>query len=259
MMQLYLKYAAIILKGQMQDKASFFFGALGQALASLSSFFAVYFIFYRFKTVKGFSFSEVLLCFSISLISFSFAECFARGFDRFAVFISDGTFDRMLVRPRNAVFQVAASTMEFSRIGRFIEAAIVFVYALSTSGIPFSAGRIAALIMMFTGSCALFSGMFVLYAALCFFTLEGLEFINIFTDGAREFGEYPLAVYGKRVLKFCTFVIPYALVQYYPFLYVTGRSSCAWYILLPLAGIVFLLPCYVFWRFGMRHYVSTGS
>jgi len=258
-MQLYMKYAAVILKGRMQDKGSFFFGALGQTLASLSSFFAVYFIFYRFKTVKGFSFSEVLLCFSLSLISFSFAECFARGFDRFSVLISDGTFDRMLVRPRSTVFQVAASSMEFSRIGRFLEAAAILIYAVKTSGIHFTAARISALIMMFIGSSALFTGMFVIYASLCFFTLEGLEFINIFTDGAREFGAYPLAVYGKRVLRFCTFVVPYALVQYYPFLYVTGRSSCAWYTLLPLSGLVFLLPCYVFWLTGLRHYVSTGS
>ena len=259
MMRLYLKYLAITVKGHMQYNASFLFSVLGQALASLSSFFAVYFLFYRFKTVKGFTFSEVLLCFSISLISFSFAECFARGFDRFSVFISDGTFDRMLVRPKSTVFQVAASTMEFSRLGRFLEAVVVLVYAAATCGIHFTGGKILALIMMFIDSTALFAGMFVIYASLCFFTLQGLEFINIFTDGAREFGEYPLAIYGKRVLQFCTFIVPYALVQYYPFLYVTGRSNSVWYIFLPLAGIAFLLPCYAFWRIGVRHYVSTGS
>lgn len=258
-MKLFFKYMAVSIKSRMQDKVSFFFGALGQFLASLTSFIAVFFLFYRFKTVKGFTFSEVLLCFSIALISFSLAECFARGFDQFSAFISDGTFDRMLVRPRSTVFQVLSQTMEFSRIGRLVEAAVVLVYALHTSTIHFTAGRVFTFIYMIAGSTALFSGMFVIYASLCFFTLDGLEFINIFTDGAREFGQYPLAVYGKRVLQFCTFVVPYALVQYYPFLYVTGRSSCPLYGLLPSAGILFLLPCYILWRFGLHHYVSTGS
>ena len=51
-------------------------------------------------------------------------------------------------------------------------------------------------------------------AGISFFTIEGLEFMNIFTDGSREFGKYPLSVYGKGVLKFMTYVIPFALVQY---------------------------------------------
>ena len=55
-----------------------------------------------------------------------------------------------------------------------------------------------------------------LYAALSFFTLEGLEFMNCFTDGAREHGAYPLDVYGEGLLKFTTYVIPYALFQYFP-------------------------------------------
>lgn len=65
----------------------------------------------------------------------------------------------------------------------------------------------------------------MVYAALCFFTLEGLEFMNVFTDGAREFGKYPIAVYGKKALLFTTFIIPYALIQYYPLMYLIGRET----------------------------------
>jgi ABC-2 type transport system permease protein len=28
---------------------------------------------------------------------------------------------------------------------------------------------------------------------------------------------------------------------------------------LPLAGLLFVIPCRLFWRFGVRHYKSTGS
>ena len=71
---------------------------------------------------------------------------------------------------------------------------------------------------MLVGGVGLFSGLFMIYAALSFFTLEGLEFMNLFTDGAREYGKYPFGVYGKRMLQITTFVIPCALVQYYPLL-----------------------------------------
>nr|MDD6336463.1 ABC-2 family transporter protein [bacterium] len=91
------------------------------------------------------------------------------------------------------------------------------------------------------------------------FTTEGLEVFNILTDGGREFGQYPLSIYGKGVLKFFTFIVPLALVQYYPFLYLIGQSTNPVYPLLPLAGAVFILPCYGIWRIGLRHYRSTGS
>jgi len=112
---------------------------------------------------------------------------------------------------------------------------------------------------MIVGGIAVFSGLFILYAGISFFTIEGLEFMNIFTDGSREFGKYPLSIYGEGILKFYTFVIPIALFQYYPFLYLIGKSSNVWYMFLPLAGFVFIVPCYMFFRFGLRKYKSTGS
>ena len=83
--------------------------------------------------------------------------------------------------------------------------------------------------------------------------------MNIFTDGAREFGKYPLSIYGEGILRFFTYVIPIALFQYYPFLYLVGRSDHTGLIFLPLLGFVFLLPCYCFFRFGLKKYKSTGS
>ena len=105
----------------------------------------------------------------------------------------------------------------------------------------------------------LFFGLFVVYAAFSFFTVEGLEFMNIFTDGGREHGRLPYSVYGENVLRFLTFVIPLALVQYYPLLYLLEREESMFYAFTPVLALIFLLPCYGFFRFGLRHYKSTGS
>ena len=112
--------------------------------------------------------------------------------------------------------------------------------------------------MLISGT-AVFCGLFLIYAALCFFTLEGLEFINIFTDGAREFGKYPVGIYGKRMLQFCTFVIPYALIQYYPLLYILDRRQGVRWIFFPLLAMLFLIPCYLLWKLGVKKYQSSGS
>ena len=258
-MKLYFKYMGMILKTQMQYKASFIMTTIGQFLISFTTFIGMYFMLSRFNSVNGFSFSEILICFSVVLMAFSITECFARGFDVFPRLIRSGDLDRILVRPRNEVFQVLTSNMEFSRVGRLLQAVFMLAYAIPASGVSWTADKILTLVLMLLGGISVFSALFVLYAGISFFTIEGLEFMNIFTDGSREFGKYPLSIYGEGILKLYTFVIPIALFQYYPFLYLVGRSDNIGLIFLPLLGFLFMVPCYLFFRFALRKYKSTGS
>lgn len=243
----------------MQYKTSFFLTVMGQFLTSFSALLGVYFMMDRFHAVRGFSFGEVLLCFATVLMAFSLAECFVRGFDQFASMIANGEFDRILVRPRSTIFQVLAAKIELSKVGRLVQATLVFCYALPASGVEWTAVRALVLLEMVLCGMSVFSGLFVLYAGLCFFTTDGLEFMNIFTDGGREFGMYPISIYGESVLRVLTFVVPLALFQYYPLLYLTGRETAAIYALCPLFSLLFWLPCALVWRLGLRHYRSTGS
>ncbi|MBE5794595.1 MAG: hypothetical protein E7323_07950 [Clostridiales bacterium] len=256
---LYKRYLSMLLKSQLQYKASFIMTAIGQFLVSFTTFLSMYFMFSRFHQVDGYKFEEVLLCFSIVLMSFSFTECFARGFDVFPRLIRTGELDRILVRPRSVVFQVLTSTMEFTRFGRFFQALLVMVYATSVSDILWTWDKILTIISMFLGGVAVFAALFILYAGFSFFTIDGLEFMNIFTDGSREFGKYPLSIYGEGVLKLLTYVIPIALFQYYPFLYLIGHTHNRWMMVLPLVGYLFLIPCYAFFRLGLSRYQSAGS
>ena len=213
----------------------------------------------RFGSVADFTYNQVLLCFAIVLMAFAISECFFRGFDTFPSTISNGEFDRIMVRPRGIVFQVLASKIDLSRIGRLVQAVVVLIYAIPTSGVVWSPLKVITLVLMLLGGIAVFSSLFVVYAALCFFTIEGLEFMNIFTDGGREFGTYPLSIYGKEILKFFTFVVPLALFQYFPLLYLLGRTDNLLYMFAPLFSLLFSLPAYLLWRLGVKRYTSTGS
>jgi len=246
-------------KSQMQYKLSFFFTLLGQFLVAFSVFFGLAFLFDRFDSVGGFSYEEVLICFAVMLMAFSLAELFARGFDRFPMLLGNGSFDRALVRPRNVVFQVLAMQIEFSRLGRFLQALVVFIFVLPRSGIEWAPDKILTLSLMVICGAMLFSGLFLVYAACSFFTLQGLEFMNVLTDGGREHGRLPFSVYGDGVLKFLTYVVPLALIQYYPLLYLTGRHDSIFYALTPVLSLLFVVPCCAFFRFGMSRYKSTGS
>lgn len=243
----------------MQYKSSFILTAIGQFLVSFNVFLGVFFMFHRFNNIEGFTYSEVLLCFSVMLIEFSLAECVARGFDTFPSMVRKGEFDRVMIRPRNEILQVLGSSFELTRFGRMLQAVVMFVYGVVNCGVQWDFFRVLTVIFMLIGGTALFCGIFLIYAALCFYTLDGLEFMNILTDGAREYGKYPVNIYGKRMLQFCTFIVPYALVQYYPLLYLIGRNSNIMYVFIPLLAVLFLIPCFILWKIGVRHYTSSGS
>ena len=258
-LRLYMHYVSINVRSTMQYKTSFFLMVMGQLLTSFSAFFGIYFMFQRFNSVKGYTYSEVLLCFSIVLMEFSLAEMYARGFDMFAGMVRRGEFDRVMVRPRGEILQVLGSRFEITRIGRMMQAIITFIYGIVSSGVEWTFAKVLTVIFMLIGGSVLFTGLFLIYAALCFFTLEGLEFMNVFTDGGREYGKYPIDVYGKRMMQFATIIIPYTLIQYYPLQYLLGRTDNPTCICMPLLAILFIIPCYLAWRFGVRHYKSSGS
>jgi len=258
-MRLYMKFFGIHLKGAMQYKLSFLLTTIGQFLVSFNVFLGILFMFERFNKVKGYNLSEVLLCYSIVLISYSLAEMFMRGFDLFAATISNGEFDRILLRPRSIILLVVSGKIEFTRFGRMLQAILMLIYGIAKSKVDWDATRMITVTLMIIGGTIVFGCLFVIYASICFFTLEGLEFMNILTDGAREYGKYPINIYGKGVLRFCTFLIPYTLFQYYPFLYLIGRTEAWQSMFLPVVGCLFVIPCFLFWRYGVRHYKSTGS
>jgi ABC-2 type transport system permease protein len=249
----------IHLKSMMQYKTSFLLVMFGQFLVSFNVFLGIYFMFQRFPKVRGFDYEEVLLCFAINIMAYSLAELVARGFDCFPSMLRNSEFDRVLVRPKGIILQVLASKMELTRIGRMIQAVIMFTYGVTHSDIQWSFAKILTVFFMLVGGVILFSALFVMYAAVSFFTLEGIEFMNIVTDGAREYGKYPLGIYGKDVLRFCTYLVPYALFQYYPLLYLLDRNTSPFLIVLPLLTVIFFFPALGLFHFGVRKYKSNGS
>ncbi|MBW5446328.1 hypothetical protein GE107_09680 [Cohnella sp. CFH 77786] len=260
-MNLYFRYLTILFKSQLQYRTSFWLLAAGQFFIPFFVFAGVYFLFQRFGEIRGWTFYEVALCFGVIHMAFSLSECVARGFDSFSALVVSGDFDRLLVRPRGTVVQVLGSKFEFSRVGRLVQSLFVLIWAVTQVQVEWSAAKAVTLLLMVVCGVMIFTGIFILAATMCFWTIQGLEAANIFTDGGREMAQYPLTIYEKGIRIFFTFVIPFGCVNYLPLLYVLDKQegSGFLYMLIPLAGALFLLPCLWIWRIGVRRYRSTGS
>jgi ABC-2 type transport system permease protein len=259
-MRLYWLYVRMALRCQMQHRASFLMLCASQILVPFTVYAGMILLFQRFGRLGAWSVHEVMLLFALTHMAFSLSECFARGFDTFSTLVSQGELDRILVRPRNPVLQILGARFEFSRVGRLTLAIVILTVALRGLPIVWQPIKILTLLLMVGGGMAIFFGIFMLGATFCFWTIQGLEVINILTDGGREMAQYPLDIYAREFTRFFTFVIPFGVVNYLPLNYILDKpGSTVWQGLLPLTAFLFLIPCLAFWRLGMRHYQSAGS
>jgi len=260
-MRLYFTYISMYIKSQLQYRASFLLAAVSQFFAPFALTAGIYFLFDRFGQIDGWTLYEVLICYSVVGGSHAMAECFARGFDKFPRLVQNGGFDRILVRPRSLLFQILLSDFDLKRVGHLAQTLLVLAYAIYKVEIVWSVAKAFMLLNMLIGGAFIFAGVYLLQATASFRTVESLEIANIFTHGMKEHASYPLSIFPKWITLFFTFIIPFGTINYLPMQYMLGRADgIAWlYALLPLAGGLFVLPCALAWRLGVRHYASTGS
>lgn len=150
------------------------------------------------------------------------------------------------------------------RIGRFAQGFIVLLWSAGRLDLNWTLANLALLLLAIAGGACLFSGLFILQATMCFWTTESLEIVNCTTYGGVEAAQFPLTIYRPWFRAVFTFVIPLATINYFPAhailgLHDTLGSTRLIQWLSPLAGVLFLVVCLQFWRFGVKHYTSTGS
>ena len=263
--QLYGRYVSASIRGQMQYPGSFLLLSLAQFANTAISFVGVWALFARFGRIGGWSLGEVALFYGVIGVAFAVADTISRGFDVFGPqFVKTGNFDRLLLRPRTTALQLLGHELVLTRIGRILQAALVLAIAAHLVRISWGPRELLLAGAAICGGAALFLGFLVLQATLAFWTVESLEVANTLTYGGVAAGEYPLDIYARCFRQFLTFVVPIGCVSYYPVLAILGRhdplGAPAWFTeVSPAVGFLFLGFSLWVWRFGVRHYASTGS
>jgi ABC-2 type transport system permease protein len=143
-----LKYMSIHLKSKLQYRLSFIFITISQLMLILMSLIVMYSLFDRFGGIKGFTLYEALISFSVVQLGYSISEIFFRGFDSFSKLIKAGTFDLLLIKPRNIYLQIIGSNIGYEKTGRTLGSLMILLYALSKVEIYESNLRLLLLIPM---------------------------------------------------------------------------------------------------------------
>ena len=259
-----LRYAAASLRSRMQYRSSFLMESLGHVMAAVTELLGIVVLFSRFGSIRGWTVSEVALFYGVVHVVFAMAEGVGRGFESIESHVKNGTFDRVLLRPRSTLLQVLGDALAPETIGRLLLAGAVLAWALAALDGGPAVEDAALLLWALAGGVAAFFALLMLSAALSFWTTETLLIFAIVTKGGLETTQYPIAVFHRALRYLFLFLVPIGTVTYFPVVHVLGRPDplgtsavVAW--LAPLAGFVFLTLVAGIWRLGVLHYTSTGS
>ncbi len=252
------------MRSQMQYRASYIMLTVGHLTLTSMEFLAMLILFHRFGTLDGWRLYEVAFLYGIVNVSFAICDGLTRGFQDFGDMVKSGEFDRILIRPRSTVLQLAGQELTIRRLGRLSQGIFILIWASFALGLNWTLADVLLLFAAIAGGAALFSGLMVLQATLAFWTTETLEIMNTVTYGGVETTQYPMSIYRPWFRLFFIFVIPLACVSYFPAVAIMGvpdpLGAPLWFqYVSPAIGFLFLLISLRIWNFGVRRYLSTGS
>lgn len=249
---------------QSQYRTSFLLQAVSQFLVTFTDFLMLALLFHRFPSVAGWTFGEVAFLYGLGGVAFGVSDLLCGGFDGLSKMIRMGTFDLILTRPVGTFAQVLSSDLQIRRFGRIAQGAVVFGLALSWLDVTWTADKILVLIAALCSGVVIFTAIWVIGAAVTFWTVETSEVTNVFTYGGEALVSYPMPIYAEGIRRFFTYVVPLAFVSYLPALYILERPDplglppiaqlCS-----PIVAALFLVAARFCWALGVRHYQGTGS
>ena len=247
-----------------QYPASLAMFTLAACAATSAELAAVFIVFAHAGRIAGFGITEALLFYGLAGVTFSTTDFVMGSVERLGGHIRRGTFDTMLLRPVSPLVQLATDEFSPRRLGKVVPAAVALGYALAHAGIAWTPARVAALPLAVGCGMVICGSIWIIGACIQFFVTEAGEAANSVTYGGQALTEYPLAVYGRGVVRAVTYAVPLAFVSWQPGLYLLGRADplgmppALRYAAPGVAAVLAVLAALV-WRTGLRHYRSTGS
>ncbi len=234
---------------------------LQTAVVCIGDMLATILMFNRFGGIGLWTAERILLIYGLAVTSFGLAETFCRGFDYFPWrMIRSGDFDRLLLRPRSLVTQVAASYFHIHRLARVFTGLALVIICLARQGIPATPFVVLGVILSLMGGMAMYMGVFVMSSGIAIFTIQALDWIFIFTNASYQVTRIPMEYMPLVFKRLFTFVLPMLVISYYPASAISGWGEPKWTAFLAIpAGFAFLFVSLLVWRVGVRHYKSTGS
>lgn len=257
---IYGKLVGARIRGDLQYRTSFALFTLSQFLICFLDIIAIWIIFSHVPRLAGWSLAEVMFLYGTTNVSFNLSDVFISQVEMLPMRIRLGTFDVFLIRPLGALFQLVTDEFALRRVGKVSQGVLVLGIAIAALDTSWSVADVAVTVSMIITGAVIFGSIWVIAAAINFWTVETTGLANAFTYGGNFLTQYPIDVYATWMRRVFAYLVPVAFVNYFPALSVLDKNGFgALRFAHPLVAAAVAAIAAAFWREAIRHYRSTGS
>ncbi len=258
-------YSKTTAKAWFQYRVDAFLRSLAVFLREATGIIVIYFTLLKFDTLSGWNIYEMLFLFSLLFLTYGIMIIFFTGLRDFGKTVRDGSFDRFMLRPRGLLFQIIFVNADwFAAIGHGGLGITLFLLSAGKIGIKWSGANIGYYLVTVAGGVMIQGAVFLFIATLNIFLLQTDSLKEMLYWDMRKFAGYPISIFNKLIQTLMIYVMPFAFVNYFPAQYFLRKEDMAAYpevyiYLTPVVGIVMYILAYLFWRYSIRYYKSSGN
>lgn len=259
-------YASCIkryIKARMEYRTSFFMGIFSNFYSYLITFLTFYVVVNNFGTIDGWDFYDLCVLYGINLLTYAIAAMLFWSVFGIEHELIAGNLDILLIRPINVVKSLICKKFVDTFIGQILIAGIFLIIAFVKNDTAMGIPKYFYLILAVIGGILIHSATMIFFGAVSFWTKRSLFLADFVYYDVRTFLEYPLSIFPVWLKFVFTFILPWALINYYPSLILLGKCNTtfdyALGIVSPIVGVGIFIAAIAFFNYGLRRYSSSGS
>lgn len=225
---------------------------------------ALYVTLRQFPSMNGWDFREMFFLYALWMTGHELHNTFFFNVVSVPDFVREGRFDRFLVRPLDALFQVLTVPQQMLPDGLFL-AIVTLAIAIPVVGLHVSALLLLFILLVVIGGALIDLGISLMVATISFWFIRVDTLRWAVMSLEQDFTRYPISIYARGVRIVLSFVLPFAFMNYFPATFLLQKQETglglnpAVGLLTPAIGFAWFIVSYAFWQFGLRHYQGTGS
>lgn len=262
---MFLFYTKLTIKSWFQYKVDAVLRSVAVFLREATGIIVIYFTLLTFDNMNGWNMNEMFFLFSLLFITYGILIIFFTGLRDLGYIIQNGQFDRIMLRPRGLLFQIISFNSDwFAAIGHGGLGIVLFIISANHVGIVWSFSTVLFYVLAMMGGVLIQGAVFLIFASLNFLLIKTDNLKELLYWNMRKFAGYPISIFHKSIQIILIYIMPFAFVNYFPSQYLLRKEDMQAYpnfymYLTPVVGIVLYLLAYLFWRYSVRYYRSTGN
>ncbi len=231
---------------------------LGKVIRLGASLLFLYLIRDQISQFSGYTPDQVIIFFLTYQFVDVIAQVFFRGVYMFRARIIRGTFDFMLLRPINPLFQALTDHPDINDTLFIIPTTIFSIYIATTLDIQITLGSLVLYLILILNALLITTALHILVLAIGILTkdIEGL--IWIYRDFMR-LTRFPATIYLQPLRFALFFIIPVGMMITIPAEVLLNLTPAYSIITTIVTGFISLFASLKLWQWSLKRYSSASS